>query len=60
MSATRRRRASHTFHDSQCCILDLHGLVVLRFAGKFEWFTTWLLAADERGLLTKEAVRNPS
>jgi hypothetical protein len=28
-----------------------------RFAAKFEWFTTWLLAADERGILTKEAVR---
>lgn len=28
-----------------------------RFAGKFEWFTTWLLTADDRGLVTKEAVR---
>ena len=28
------------------------------FAGKFEWFTLWLLAADENGLVTKEAVRS--
>ena len=30
---------------------------VRRFAGKFEWFTLWLLTADHRGLVTKEAVR---
>lgn len=29
----------------------------VRFAGKFEWFTLWLLTADHRGLVTKEAVR---
>jgi len=28
------------------------------FAGKFEWFTLWLLTADDKGLVTKEAVRS--
>ena len=28
------------------------------FAGKFEWGTTWLLTANEEGLVTKEAVRS--
>lgn len=28
-----------------------------RFAGKFEWYTSWLLAADQDGMLRKEAVR---
>jgi hypothetical protein len=31
--------------------------VWVRFAGKFEWYTSWLLAADDQGLLRKEAVR---
>jgi len=28
------------------------------FSNKFEWFTLWLLAADENGLVSKEAVRS--
>jgi len=28
------------------------------FSNKFEWLTLWLLAADEKGLVTKEAVRS--
>lgn len=35
-------------------VMDIFGWL----AGKFEWFTLWLLAADDRGLVTKEAVRS--
>jgi hypothetical protein len=33
--------------------LDFYGW----YAAKFEWFTTWLLCADEKGRLHKESVR---
>jgi len=35
-------------------VMDFFGWI----AGKFEWFTLWLLAADDRRLVTKEAVRS--